>query len=318
MLKNLKNLIIVFLSFISFGLIFSTPVCAYEIESLDVFDEDSFELGPTLFEITAKRGDSFTKELELTNRSGEEKTYTLTVLDFTGTKDPLTFTNISENPLEEYGASSWFTLEIEEITLSHGERISFGVDIDVPKNADAGEHYAVVLAETKEPNVVKKGGSTVKTYSRVGSLFLIDVEGTRVKSADLDDFFVDKNFYEKTPVNFNIDVFNNGTVHVKPEGKIEIYNIFNKKVDEITVDEFVVLRDSIRRKTVSWDKTLAFGKYRAELDLNIDGSLSSTGATVSFWVIPWKMILIALAIILILIFVLRFVFSKVKIEVRMK
>ncbi len=167
----------------------SASAFAYEIEEVNVFDENRFELGPTMFQIVAKRGDTITKQLQLTNRSGGEQKYIVSVKDFTGTDNPLQFTAILEETQSEYGASNWFSSEIDSIYLDHGDRLFFDVTIDIPQYADAGEHYAVVLIEPDETGEYLKGGSVITTKSRVGTLFLIDVEGQRVKSAELSDFF---------------------------------------------------------------------------------------------------------------------------------
>lgn len=107
-------------------------------------------------------------------------------------------------------------------------------------------------------------------------------------------------------------------MHVTPKGSISISNIFGKKVDEIEVKEFLVLRDSVRRSNISWDKNFAFGKYSAELRLDMGLGSVTQGDVIEFWVIPWKLLLILFAIIVFLFLILRFVLSKVKIEVKLQ
>jgi len=302
--------------FFTFGNLFK--VSAYEIEQLDVFDEERFELGPTLFQITAKRGESFTKTLQLTNRSGDEQEYMIYTLDFEGSDDPLQFTKILEDIESEYGASGWFILEVEKIYLDHGERLFFDVEIEIPESADAGEHYAMVLVEPSEPGIIQNGGSIVNIQSRVGSLFLLNVEGKRTKRADLDQFFMDDTFFENTPIPFYVDVVNTGSVHVAPSGRVEIHDWFGRKVDELTIDEFIVLRDSVRRKSVTWDRKFAIGKYSAKLFLDLDLGESEVTAEFEFWVVPWKLILVVLAAIIFIAVLLRYLLLKVRIEVKLR
>lgn len=304
-------------SFFVFGL--SAQSFAYEIEQTEAADENRFELGPTLFEIKTKPDESFTKQLQLTNRSGHEQKYSIFLRDFQGSPDnPLQFTQIFEDEVSDYGASSWFDIELDTVYLEHGERLFFNVDINIPETADPGEHYTMVIVEPDEVGSIESGGAVIQMKARTGSLFLIDVEGKRVKNGSLVEFFTDFDFYENTPVRFNVDVRNTGTVHLKPSGRIEIYNWFGKKVDDVEVKEYIVLRDSIRRQTGEWNKSFAIGKYNAKLFIDLDLGQDPVESEIEFWVIPWKLLLILVIVIIVVGIGLKLLLSKVKIEVKLK
>lgn len=297
---------------------FLSRAYAYEIEQLDAYDENNFELGPTSFEISARRGDSFVKPLQLTNKTGDEQEYLIYVRDFEGSDNPLQFTTIIEDGAGTYGASNWFDLEVYQIFLDHGERLHFEVQIDIPQTADAGEHYAMVLVEPVEQGVLQRGGSVVNVQSRVGSLFLIDVEGKREKRAFLDEFFTEDNFFEHSPIQLHIDVRNTGSVHVSPSGSIELYDILGRNVDVLEIENFTVLRDSIRRKSTTWERKFLIGRYTAKLSLDLDFGEDPVVEEISFWVIPWKFLLIVFSILIVAFVVIKKLLSKVKIEVKLK
>ena len=143
-----------------------------------------------------------------------------------------------------------------------------------------------------------------------------------------------KSIFDWMPVGLVVELNNTGNSHTTPLGSIIIYK-GDSKVDELefNTNEGKILKDSsrvfvnefsegfikyspvldendnpIKKENGDIDKKLtfesgqglfAFGKYRAELTVGYqDGDeYKSVMAETSFWVIPWKLILILIAII---------------------
>jgi hypothetical protein len=149
-------------------------------------------------------------------------------------------------------------------------------------------------------------------------------------------FSTDKLFYEYLPATFKINVKNTGNVHVIPFGDLFIDSLFNKKVAVLPANpgRGNVLPQSQREFNAVWDDAFAVrvpktengivvkdskgnpvyetkydfsqankfraGKYTAHLIMVYDNGERDIPieATVSFWVIPWKILGVGAVIVL--------------------
>jgi len=130
----------------------------------------------------------------------------------------------------------------------------------------------------------------------------------------LKEFKTTSKFFEKGPIKFQLIFENNGRIHLAPYGIIEIYNMMGKKIDEVEVDPWFSMPDSLRFREVTWNRKFLFGRYVAKTSINrgYDGIIDQK--EVSFWMIPWKLILAALACLVLFIAFLRWVGSHFEIR----
>lgn len=293
---------------------------AYQIQDLPGTEvKGDVVLGPTKVEFFLNPGEKATKELMITNRTGETITFTLGVEDFTGSRnvnESVVFLGDAEGP---YSLKDWLKPEVSEFTLKHGQRIHLPVEISIPLDADPGGHYGVVFAVIKSPFSEGEGGEKavqgqISIVSRAGSLFFIRVNGETEEEGLLTDLKTSKKFYEKGPIPFQVFFENNGSVHLTPYGTIEIKNILGKKVDEIELDPWFVMPDSLRLREVNWEKGFLFGKYTAVISVNRGYQDIIDQKSVEFWVIPWKIVLAVLIVLILIILFFYWVASKFEIK----
>ncbi len=88
-----------------------------------------------------------------------------------------------------------------------------------------------------------------------------------------------------------------------------------KTVGEIPVDAYFSLPDSIRYREVIWEAGTGLGRYTANLSLFPGYGNENQERSISFWVIPWKILVltfIGLVIFISLIYYIltRFEFKK--------
>jgi hypothetical protein len=191
---------------------------------------------------------------------------------------------------------------------------SFPVTIKVPANADPGGHYGVIrfTGRAADPE-----GTSVSLNASLGTLLLVNVAGDIKNKLTIEEFYTMKDkkrgwFFESAPLTFVERIKNEGNTHEQPTGKITITDMFGKLVAVQTVNQPPrnVLPASIRKfeqplgPALIGDKWL-FGKYTAELEITYANKLKVTDS-LTFWVIPWRLILIAIAAIVALIFAIRF------------
>ena len=116
-----------------------------------------------------------------------------------------------------------------------------------------------------------------------------------------------QSFYQNRPKGFEIAFNNTGNVHLVPHGKIIIRNIIGKDVGEIPVDAYFSLPNSIRYREVLWSEGSGLGRYTANLSLFPGYGNQNIEKSISFWIIPWKILLIVLAALIALIALIYYV-----------
>lgn len=237
------------------------------------------------------------------------------------------------------GAAAWFELPDGAITLAPGERIVVPVTINPPSDAEPGGHYVLVTFGTT-PTTATEGGE-VTLGQAVGSLFLLRVFGDVQESGSIVEFSADPTAMNRLPVSFMTRFENAGNIHLRPTGAITLTNMLGRDVTTVDVNTEgrAVLPDSIRRYDSVWEKgevkdadgnaiaatedshasdgnlwssfwtelgnewrNFAFGRYKATVALTAgSGGLITDTATLTLWVIPWRVLTIFIVGLVILV-----------------
>lgn len=225
---------------------------------------------------------------------------------------------------------SWARFSEEEFALAPGEWKSVTATFTVPEYASFGYYYAVVFSRAGEPIRPADGQTGLSGGSAV--LVLLEAKVPNAKrEAEVVEFRADRKWYEFLPTSFLVRVKNNGTVHIAPRGNIfvgregeeqssilevnsEKGNILPNTLREFETewtDGFPLYREKMENgkgvrdsegnviRELVWDwkdaSKFRFGKYQAKLllvyddgkrDVPIEGMLD-------FWILPWRLMLVA-------------------------
>ncbi len=283
---------------------------AYLVEELNFSNEGDIVVGPGKTEVFMDPGSQYTKEIIVSNRSGMDKIIDISVEDFEGTTDAngsIKFLGENKSP---YSLKDYVKPEINQITLHHGQRLRLPVDITIPADVEPGGLYGAVMVsasnvpELNAPVEAGKATGKVQVITRVASLFFVRVNGAAFEQGALKDFKTDKNFYEKGPVTFKIFNENTGNVHLSPYGTIDIKNILGAQVGSIELDPWFVMPKSVRTREVKWNSNFLFGRYTALVTLNRGYQDIMDTASFTFWVIPWKLVAIAVIGLILFLFLI--------------
>lgn len=299
---------------------------ALEVETREnVPVENKFPVGPTKFYIDAVPGQSYTRTIGIENRFGKERSYTIEIEDFEGSESDSTKTMILQGGEDGlYSARAWFEPEVWEFSNSHGNRTLLNMTVNIPNDADPGDHYASVLIspipediDLEDDNNAATPGIRIKSRVAVG--FFIRVAGEVSESGFLESFTTPVSYYTGAPIPFRLEYRNQGTVRLAPSGEIKITNMFGGVSDIVEVKEFNVLRNSIRGMGYEWSTNqFLAGKYTAELTLNKGYNDEVINSVTTFWVIPWKFLAGVVVGLIVVGLILRFLKQKLRVEVRDK
>lgn len=301
--KLLVSALIMMVGLLAFGL---TAEAATTTQR-DLEPNGDFIIGPGKTEISIDPGETVTRELTVTNRTGETNTFSIEQEDFTaasGTTDTVELLG------DQRGPASLVDLlnpELTEFTLEQGEEIAFQVEVTAPEDAEPGGRYGAVII-SNAPDEGESG--TARVTTRLASLFLVRIEGDVEESGQLTDFrmagpssvFLDSS----GPEQFEILFENTGNVHLTPYGQITVQNMFGQTVKTLPIDAYFALPDSTRYRAIdNSDDGFRIGRYTANLQLNRSYGNNVDYQSVSYWVIPWKILLVALLVIFLISAIVR-------------
>ncbi|OIP95974.1 hypothetical protein AUK40_05510 [Candidatus Wirthbacteria bacterium CG2_30_54_11] len=235
-----------------------------------------------------------------------------------------------------YLLAPWLEFSRDPVTVPAENSVDIEYVIHVPSDATPGGHYAILYISQDSPG---EGQSAVGFLSQVGSLILVTVSGDVQVQGQIVEFFTGKKLYEYLPVDFYVRMQNTGNVHYRPSGTIFITDWLDRQVGTVEANESagVVMPGSIRKYQSFWSEAFMVNEYRLDQDGNYvrdDKGNKITDlkvnwkqinlfrfglhhakvilafdtpegekvveAVTTFWVIPWRLILLIIAIIFII------------------
>jgi len=292
----------------------------------------NIEISPLPIQLSAKPGTKVSTDLRI--RNGGSKPETLKISLKTFSADGPDGKIVLRNPTPNDTFLNWVSFDRTQFDAPAGQWQTIRMTINVPSSAAFGYYYAVQvgLASPPEP---QPGAARLQGAVAIFVLLNAEAPGAERK-IEVSKFSANHSTYEFLPVNFTVRVRNSGNVHTAPHGNIfikrggrqvaaldvnnaegQVLPKSNRTFSAAWNDGFPAyttalddsgqpLKDSKgnEKQRLNWDfsnvSKLRFGHYTADLllvyndgqrDIPITGSLS-------FWVIPWRLIFIFLLIIL--------------------
>lgn len=219
----------------------------------------------------------------------------------------------------------WVSFSPASFDAPPNEWENITMTIKLPKDAAFGYYYAVVFSPASIPANVPKENVIVGSTA---VLVLVDAQNPNAKrTLTLANFSIDHHVYEFLPANFSVRFHNDGNIHVVPTGDIFItqgrrkvatinvnsqqgnilpqsYRIYRMGWGDgfpayapTTVDgKTAVDKNGNPKQHLNWDASelgkLRFGRYTAHIVMAYDNGQRDIPleATLSFWVIPWRLL----------------------------
>lgn len=275
----------------------------------------ALEIAPPVLNLTAKPGEIIKTQISLRDVSTTKLVVRGQVNDFVAQgEDGTPKLLLEEGETSPYSMKSWFR-PLTELTLNPKQVENLPITISVPADAAPGGYYAVVRFSASAPELDSTG---VSLSASLGALVLLRVSGEAKEGLTIEEFSVATkqgktgSLFESIPITFIQRLKNTGNVHEQPAGQITITDMFGKKVAAVNVNlpPRNILPQSIRRFEAPLDKsvlgdTRLFGRYTATLKVGYGTNKQEVTESLTFWVIPYKLILIATFALIVTFFLLR-------------
>ncbi len=219
----------------------------------------------------------------------------------------------------------WLEFVPNEFYLEKGEGVDLDVNINIPKGLPTNGYYLELVVTTQSQEELDSGVGITPEISIPISINYIGI-GDELKNLSIVSFETDKMIYEYLPVRFYTHIINQGNVHVIPVGQIFISKnkdfadnagsiSFNDGKKRIFVDagknfeddwsDAFVTRDESGKLDIQFDKLkkFRFGKYYAQLNIAWEENegMEYIQSVTSFWVIPWKLLIIPFVVLILII-----------------
>ena len=266
------------------------------------------QISPALVELNAARGKTYTVTLHVTNVTASDLSYSTSTNDFNAADETGTPHILLDSTLPATVSIRNWIAAVPSFTLKAGKSQVINAQVTIPTDAEPGGHYGVLRFSGSTPELKDTG---VGLSASAGVLMLIRVDGVITEKASLASFTSESNgkqssFFENGPLTFVTRIQNVGNIHVKPVGSIELRDMFGGLITTMPVnaDKSNVLPSSIRRFEATYANKWLFGRYTANLTLGYGTTGQAITNTISFWVIPYKLILVGLFILATVIFIL--------------
>ncbi len=319
MVKNVythtAQILTVLLSIFALSFLFVRPTLAESI---------SLGSAPTSEKLKLSPGEKYNGELVVWNLTEKAIDYQIVVRGFKQIENqPGTAILLTEEEEERalYTATSWLTMDLTQLTLVPNKNEKLFYEINVPKDATKGE-YTVMISFVSE-NETKLSGTGATTTLSAGMPILVKIGDEFVENAELLDFYTSSNFFEYPNLTFYTRIKNLGDTHISPTGEIILTNIFNQEIATIPFNPNgqSILRDNSGNYETIWnlgtfltkDKAIVLGPIKAKLIVtyrSFQPGFAPLTSEISFWILPWKLILIALVAIISIIVIIKVVKKK--------
>ena len=308
------------------------PLAEAATTSVSSIDKEGFNIitSPLPLKLTTAPGRTVTAQLRMKNQGTQPEGIKMGLMKFGATGESGTPDLFNLTPNDTY--ASWVHFSPSQFVAQPNVWETVTMTINVPKDAALGYYLAATFSRAAQPG---ETGATNLNGS-VATLVLLNVEsGNEKRVLSIASFSADHQLYEYLPANFKVRLHNSGNIYIAPAGNIFISR-GNKTVDTLDFNDAggSVLPSANRVFTVPWSNgfpvykevlvnskpvndrhgqpklylkwdlgqagKFRFGHYTAKLlAVYNDGSQDvPLQSSVSFWVLPWKIMLLIIVILL--------------------
>ncbi len=308
---------------------------------------------PLPINLIVEPGNSISTPIRIQNQGTSTETLKVTVMKFQAYGEEGAPKLLDPEPTDDF--IKWVRFSEDTFQVNPNEWKTLTATFTVPDSAAFGYYYAFVFSRANGETAVKQGETTLNGGTAVLALLEAKVPNAK-REVTVTNFQVDRAWYEFLPVSFTVKLSNTGNVHIAPRGNIFIGRE-NEKEDailEVNNEKGSILPDSGRSFTTQWNdgflryqdkkedgkvvhnddgtiqKTLdwnwkdasklRFGKYQAKLLLIYDDGHRDVPleGVVSFWVVPWRLLLALVVNIGIIIGFFYLLFAVLRMRKRLK
>lgn len=288
-------------------------------------------ISPIFINLVTDPGVDVSSQLRITNNNAFTENFRIDIAKYQVGSGGERINILPLDKNDEFG--KWVRFDEQRFKIIPNQTKTIKFTISPPRDSGLGYYYAFIIRRVTE----QEGGSNSSLTGAPAFTTILEVRSPNAKrELQLISFSTDKTFYEYLPVNFNIVFKNTGNLHIIPQGNIFIDQGDKKDLAILKINEGQgnILPGGIRTYTASWDDGMLvkvpkkengqevrnekgqivyetkwdfakadkfrIGRYKSNLLAVYDNGKRDIPieSRFSFWIFPWKIVLIVLTVIL--------------------
>jgi hypothetical protein len=192
----------------------------------------------------------------------------------------------------------WIEVKRAVIELMPDEEKTIPVKITINPVAVPGMYFAAISFGRGSNRDLAEQNRLTMNQPEV--LLNIEVKEHVVEKAESGLFSSERNININHRVNFLFSVKNIGNLAIKPKGSVVVYNRRGSEVASLAVnqEQLAIEPQASAPFKLSWDSGKASGQYKAMLKLEYGDSRKDINDTIYFWLLPWELLVLFLALTL--------------------
>lgn len=278
-------------------------VFCFLLGSNPVFAEEKpaqrLQISPAIQDIgNLKPGEKYSGIFKVQNIGSEELNFSVGVSPYSVKNENYEQDYDTENQYSDI--IKWIKFSQTNGTVAPNDEAEVAYTISVPADVASGGQYALLYAEIISDNTADGSGFSV--VQRVGMKLYTNIEGNTRKTGSVIENKV-SSFLFNPPISATSIVENTGNTHASVKYVLQVYPLFGD--EEVYTNEeepttLVLLPDTRRLNTVTWDGAPALGIFRVKQTVSFWNETSTTEKLV--FLCPIWFIFIVLLIIFCAIF----------------
>ena len=198
--------------------------------------------------------------------------------------------------------TSWFKFSLGSSHINAGQSVLANFTITMPAGTQPGAYFAVVFAQTQFPTVP----NSITLNERVGVIFYLQAAGQVTNKGQLLTW--QSSIFQEPPLTSAVRIEDSGALNF-PAFQVNVKDIFGQtKYSLNTIKQ--ILPQTIRRVTIPWSETPAFGLFKVNGSVNF---LNHTHQLSTKWVLVMsrtvRLILLAILLVIVLLALVIFIRS---------
>ena len=197
-----------------------------------------------------------------------------------------------------------FTSNSEGI-LKQGEKIEIGFTITVPRDAPAGGQYVALLVSTDNSSLSQTdSGTSITEEGSLGPIVYAKINGETREDVTIVSNNINGFMFEP-PITATTTIKNNGNIHGTAKYILRVYPFFSNESiynNEELPGEAVIIPNSTRSFTLTWDEAPKIGIYKVESEVKIFDETENAKVSKIVIICPAWVLILIIAFILAVIF----------------
>ena len=248
-----------------------------------------------LFDVVVGAGQPLQDVVVLANLSDQPLTFDLYAADARSTSAGAFALLLRNQPRRDVGA--WITLPTDAVTVPPHAAANIPFTMRVPLGTTPGDHAGGIVALSREGSPGQAGGVSVNLRRGSGVRMYVRVPGTVRNGLAVTDI------RHRTSVgllgsghsSISFDVRNTGNSRLDATASAKAVDLFGRTVKRFPATRLpALLPGSTATVTEAWTHLPRLGRFRIVVDVHASGA--SAGGRSGFWVIPWLLVLLIVAL----------------------